>query len=56
MIYCIEVNRGGIGEENMTMHHKFETEPTRDEVLKFIDDQDVGYNDDYCKFEYYPVG
>ena len=24
MIYCIEVNRSGIGEENITLHHKFE--------------------------------
>lgn len=56
MLYCIEVNRGGIGEENMTMHHNFEKEPTRNDVLKFIDDEDVGYDDMYCKFIYYKVG
>ena len=56
MLYCIEVGRGGIGEEDMVIHQEFETAPTRDEVLKFIEDEDCGYDDDYCKFNYYAVG
>jgi hypothetical protein len=56
MIYCIEVKRGGIGEEDMNIHQHFDVEPTRDEVLKFIEAQDIGYEDNYCKFEFYPVG
>lgn len=56
MIYCIEVIRGGIGEENFNMHVEFDTEPTREEVLNLILDEDCGYDDKYCKFEYYKVG
>lgn len=56
MLYCIEVKRGGIGEEDLVMHQNFPQEPTREEILNFISECDVGYDDDYCKFEYYPVG
>jgi len=55
MLYCIEIKRGGIGEEDMTIHHRFEKEPTRKDVLKLIEDLDCGYDDDYCKFNYYKV-
>lgn len=55
MLYCIVVNRRGIGEENMILHHKFKKEPTREEVLKVIEDADCGYDDNYCKFEYCPI-
>ena len=56
MLYCIEVKRGGIGEEDMNLHEYFEEKPTRSEVLAFIDSEDIGYDDMYCKFNYYPVG
>ena len=56
MIYCFNVDRGGICEENMTLHYTLEKEPTREEVLKMIEDEDCGYDDDYCKFDYYQVG
>jgi hypothetical protein len=56
MLYCIEIDRSGLPEENMVIHHTFEKEPTREEVLKVIDDKDCGYDDDYCMFNYYPVG
>ena len=55
MLYCIEVDRGGICEEDMVLHCNFDKEPTRDEVLKLIIDEDCGYDDNYCKFEYYIV-
>jgi len=56
MLYCIEVDRSGLPEENLVLHHNFEKEPTREEVLKFIEDEDIGYVDDYCRFDYYIVG
>lgn len=55
MLYCIEIDRGGIGEEDMVLHHNFETEPTREDVLKVIEDEDCGYDDNYCRFHYYRV-
>ena len=55
MLYCIEIDRGGIGEEDMVLHHNFETEPTREDVLKVIKDEECNYDDNYCKFHYYRV-
>lgn len=54
-LYCIEIDRGGIGEEDMVIHEHFEREPTREEVLKVIEELDCGYDDNYCKFEYYKL-
>ena len=56
MIYCIEIDRSGICEENMVLHYSFEKEPTRQEVLDIIEKEDCGYNDDYCRFTYHRVG
>jgi len=53
IMYCIEVQRSG--EEDCVLHHEFDKEPTREEVLAFIEDEDMGYDDDYGRFEYYPV-
>jgi len=55
-IYCIEVGRGGVGEEDMVIHQEFVGEPTREEVLHFIEGQDVGYDDNYCNFSFRPIG
>jgi hypothetical protein len=56
MLYCIEVDRSGLPEEDMVLHHTFEKKPTREEVLKVIEDEDCGYDDNYCRFNYYQVG
>lgn len=42
-------------EDPMIKHKKFENEPTRDEILKFIDTLDCGYDDNYGKINYYKV-
>lgn len=55
MLYCIEVDRSGLPEEDMVLHQTFDKEPTRAEVKKIIEDEDCGYNDDYCSFDYYQV-
>ena len=55
MLYCIEVDRSGIGEENWVIHHKFEKEPTIYEIIQIIKDEDIAYDDDYCNFEFYRV-
>lgn len=55
MLYCIEVLRGGIGEENCILHRKFDKEPTRKEILQIIEDEDIGYDDDYCDVDFYQV-
>ena len=54
-LYCIEVSRGGVGEEDMVLHHEFKKEPTRGDVLTFIEEEDVGYDDLYCRFTYYEI-
>lgn len=55
MMYCIEVKRGGIGEEDVVLHHYFENKPSRLDVLDVVDKEDLGYDDNYCKLDYYPV-
>lgn len=55
LLYCIEVDRGGICEENCVLHHRFDKEPTREEVLQVIEDEDMGYDDEYCDFNFYLV-
>lgn len=55
MIYCIEIDRGGIGEEDVVLHNVFDTTPTREEILEVIANEDIGYDDDYCKFDYYLI-
>lgn len=55
MIYCIEVKRGGIGEEDFIIHHKFENEPNNEDILKIIEDEDCGYDSNYCEFDYWRV-
>lgn len=52
-LYCIEVTRDS--EEPFVFHAKFDHEPTRQEILKEIDDQELNYDDNYGKFEYYKV-
>lgn len=54
-IYCIELERGGIGEEDLTLHHGFEKEPTKQEVLDYIMSQDIGFDEKYCEFNFYHV-
>ena len=51
--YCIEVRREI--EEPCVIHHEFDHKPTREEVLHIIMDEDMGYDDKYGKFNYYPV-
>jgi hypothetical protein len=53
MLYCIEVEREL--EEMCVLHHHFDHEPTRDEVLEVIDNEDLNYDDDYGRFNYYRV-
>jgi hypothetical protein len=55
MLYCIEVDRSGIGEENYVFHHNFEKEPTKEEMIQIIKDEDIGFDNSYCKFEFYRV-
>ena len=54
MIYCIEVEREV--EEMCVLHTNFDHEPTRDEILNYVLDQDLGYDDDYGRINFYPVG
>lgn len=52
---CVEVDRRGIGEENMVLHYEFNVEPTREEILALLEAEDMGYDDVYCRFDYYRV-
>lgn len=56
MIYCIEIDRGGIGEENMVHHCDFDIKPSREDILEEVYSLDCGYDDKYCKIDYYQVG
>lgn len=52
-VYCIEVTRDS--EEPFVFHATFDFEPKRDDILREIEDQDINYNDDYGKINYYKV-
>lgn len=51
--YCVEIHREL--EEVCVKHYKFDHEPTRQEVLDKILDEDMGYDDNYGKFNYWEV-
>lgn len=53
MLYCIIVNREM--EDTCVLHHSFASAPSREEVLNVIMDEDIGYDDDCGKFEYFEV-
>ena len=52
-LYCIEITREM--EEKCILHRRFNTEPTREEILQIVLDQDMGYEDDYGKLDYYEI-
>ena len=56
MIYCIEIDRRGIAEEDMVHHCDFDKEPSRTEILEEVYSLDCGYDDKYCKINYNRVG
>ena len=53
MLYCITVHREM--EEVYVFHCEWETEPSREQVLESIDDEDINYDDNYGKFEFFRV-
>lgn len=55
MTYCIEVDRSALPEENLTLHYDFETEPSRDDIVEFLLNEDIGFSEEWCGFNYYPV-
>ena len=52
-LYCIEFTREL--EDKEVIHVHFDHEPTRDEVIKAVNDEGFHYDDDYGKLQYYPV-
>ncbi len=54
MLYCIEVKKE-FAEEDCVLHHRFDAEPTRKEILQYVLSQDIGYNDNYGKLDFYLV-
>jgi len=53
MIYCIEIEREL--EEKYIAHKDFDHSPTREEVLEYIMELDLNYDDDYGRITYYPI-
>lgn len=53
-LYCIEVEREQ--EDMYVFHQRFDHEPSIDEVLASIVDEDLNYDDDYGRFNFYKVG
>jgi hypothetical protein len=53
MLFCIIATREMDGD--VTFHKEFDHTPTRAEILKAIEDQDCGYDDDYGKFRFFQV-
>jgi len=52
-LFCIIATREIDGD--YVFHREFDHQPTEDEILKAIAEQDVGYDDDYGKFRYFKV-
>ena len=53
--YCIEVSRGGIGEEDCVLHHKFSSPPTKEDIEAYLISEDIGYDSKYCSYDCYPI-
>ena len=53
-IYCVEVKRE-FRDDDIVFHYELDHEPTRDEILEKIMNEDIGYNDKYEKFNFYEV-
>lgn len=52
-MYCVEVYRDS--EEMLVRHYAFGTEPTREDILARVLEEDLNYNDDYGKLVWYKV-
>lgn len=52
-LYCVTVRREM--EEPCTLHYRFDYNPTREEILELVLQEDLGYDDDYGKLEYWEV-
>ena len=53
--YCIEVSRGGIGEEDCVLHHKFANPPTKEDIEAYLISEDIGYDSKYCSYDFYQI-
>ncbi|MCP4395643.1 MAG: hypothetical protein GY804_15450 [Alphaproteobacteria bacterium] len=53
MLYCIEVEREL--EKKCVLHANFDKEPTREEILNYVTEQDLKYSDTYGRLTYYKV-
>lgn len=53
--YCIEVRRGGIGEEDCVLHHKFSSPPTKEDIEAYLISEDIGYDPKYCSYDCYQI-
>ena len=52
-LYCIIVHREV--EEPYILHYRFDYKPTRKEILELVLQEELGYDDDYGKLEYWEV-
>lgn len=54
MLYCIEVEREC--DDKAVLHKHFDHEPTEEEVIAYInDEEDMDYDDDYGRLNFYKV-
>lgn len=51
--WCIEITREC--EDVMVMHQNFESEPTREDILRYVETLDCGYDDKYGEINYYKI-
>lgn len=53
--FCLEIDRGGICEENLVWHKEFPADITKEEVVNFLKEEDIGWEDGYCEVKFYKV-
>lgn len=53
MLYCVEIYREL--EEVMIEHVQYDHEPTRQEILEYVDSLDCRYDDNYGKIKWYRI-
>lgn len=51
--YCIVVKREL--EDDYIFHQEFDHEPTRSEILELVLNEDLNYDDDYGKINYWQI-
>lgn len=53
-LYCIEITRD-CPDDNLVRHKRFKDKPTEDDILKYLEEEDIRFNKKYHSVNFYQV-